>query len=173
MDHDYFLRSERVGFSTWNESDRELAYSLWGNPEVSKLISKSGVFSNEQVEARFNLEMNNLKEYGIQYWPLFELENGEFMGVCGLKPKSEDALEIGCQLLPKYWKQGYATECSRAVIDYAFNTLGVKKIFAGHHPKNEGSQRTLTKLGFTYIGDEFYEPTGLNHPSYEMKNPNL
>ena len=41
MDRDYFLRSERVGFSTWNESDRELAYSLWGNPEVSKLISKS------------------------------------------------------------------------------------------------------------------------------------
>lgn len=24
-------------------------------------------------------------------------------------------------------------------------------------------------LGFTYIMDEFYEPTGLHHPSYELK----
>lgn len=25
------------------------------------------------------------------------------------------------------------------------------------------------KLGFIYIGDEFYEPTGLYHPSYELE----
>lgn len=27
----------------------------------------------------------------------------------------------------------------------------------------------LGNLGFTYIGDKFYEPTGLYHPSYEMQ----
>ena len=26
---------------------------------------------------------------------------------------------------------------------------------------------------FTYIGDEFYEPTGLYHPSYELKRGKL
>ena len=30
------------------------------------------------------------------------------------------------------------------------------------------AQKILSKLGFHYIGDEFYEPTGLYHPSYEL-----
>ena len=39
-----------------------------------------------------------------------------------------------------------------------------------HYLKNESaaSSKVLHKLGFHYIGDEFYEPTGLNHPSYEL-----
>ncbi len=42
-------------------------------------------------------------------------------------------------------------------------------LFAGHNPHNTESAKVLRKLGFHYIGDEFYEPTGLYHPSYELK----
>ena len=49
---------------------------------------------------------------------------------------------------------------------YAFNTLGVKGLFAGHNPGNAASRRVLEKLGFRYTHDEYYPPTGLNHPSY-------
>jgi RimJ/RimL family protein N-acetyltransferase len=52
------------------------------------------------------------------------------------------------------------------VIEYAFNILGVKALFAGHSPANEASRRLLEKLGFRYTHDEYYPPTGLNHPSY-------
>lgn len=34
--------------------------------------------------------------------------------------------------------------------------------------KNEGSGYLLGKLGFRYTHDEFYTPTGLNHPSYML-----
>jgi len=51
-------------------------------------------------------------------------------------------------------------------MEYAFSTLGVKGLFAGHNPANEASRRVLEKLGFRYTHDEFYPPTGLNHPSY-------
>ena len=51
-------------------------------------------------------------------------------------------------------------------MEYAFSTLGVKGLFAGHNPANEASRRVLEKLGFRYTHDEFYAPTGLNHPSY-------
>ena len=81
---------------------------------------------------------------------------------------AEDEYEIGFHLRPAYWRQGYAAECARAVIDYAFSTLEAKKLFAGHNPNNTASAKVLGKLGFAYIGDEFYAPTGLNHPSYEL-----
>lgn len=36
----------------------------------------------------------------------------------------------------------------------------------GDYPHNERSRNLLLKLGFAYTHDEFYEPTGLEHPSY-------
>jgi len=75
---------------------------------------------------------------------------------------------MGFHLSKQYWGYGYATEAAKKVMEYAFYTLKVSKIFAGHNPKNEQSRRTLLKLEFKYIGDEYYPPTGLNHPSYEI-----
>ena len=63
---------------------------------------------------------------------------------------------------------GLAVEAARAVIEYALTTLGAAGLFAGHHPANEASRRVLIKLGFHYTHDEFYPPTGLNHPSYRL-----
>ena len=52
------------------------------------------------------------------------------------------------------------------MIKYAFEELGAEKLFAGHNPDNTASSKLLKKLGFHYTGDEYYEPTGLYHPSY-------
>jgi RimJ/RimL family protein N-acetyltransferase len=51
-------------------------------------------------------------------------------------------------------------------MDYAFNNLQATALFAGHNPENIASKAILARLGFKYTHDEYYEPTGLNHPSY-------
>ena len=53
-------------------------------------------------------------------------------------------------------------------MDHAFRDLAVGGLFAGHNPKNTASRHLLQKLGFRYTHDEFYAPTGLQHPSYMM-----
>jgi RimJ/RimL family protein N-acetyltransferase len=78
-------------------------------------------------------------------------------------------LEIGFYIRSNHWRKGYASEAARAVMDYAFESLKVAGLFAGHNPKNFGSRNLLIKLGFKYTHDEFYEPTGLEHPSYLLK----
>ena len=55
------------------------------------------------------------------------------------------------------------------MIAHAFGSLGVTALFAGHHPDNHGSRRTLEKLGFRYTHHELYSPTGLEHPGYELR----
>lgn len=107
--------------------------------------------------------------YHVEYWPIFEATVSKFIGCCGLRPHKEKEYEVGFHLLPEFWGQGYASEAAAAVIRYAFAVLGAEKLFAGHNPQNVRSQKLLKELGFTYIGDEFYEPTGLDHPSYELK----
>jgi len=162
----FFLQSERLGFRLWSEPDTELAMALWGDAKVTKLIG--GPFSREQVTERLFREIATMRSHGVQYWPLFLLATGEHVGCCGLRPyKSEEGIyEIGVHLRKAHWGEGYAAEATLAVMEYAFSTLGVKGLFAGHNPANEASRRVLEKLGFRYTHDEFYPPTGLNHPSY-------
>lgn len=180
LKREIFLKTERLGFSKWHSDDIALAKSLWGNPEVTKYICASGVFTPAEISDRLQLEIRNEECYHVQYWPIFLLDecgadendksNGDakLVGCCGLRPHESDAYEIGFHLRPEYWRHGYATEAAQAVISYAFTTLGTKKLFAGHNPNNTASKNLLNKLGFSYIGDEFYEPTGLYHPSYEL-----
>lgn len=169
MERNFFLKTERIGFSIWTSNDTELAKVLWGEPEVTKYICANGIFSKEDIIKRLNTEILNEVVYQVQYWPIFELTTNDLIGCCGLMPHENSTYEIGFHLRPKFWGQGYALEAASAAIDYAFSMLKAEKLFAGHNPENTKSRKLLKRLGFAYIGDEFYEPTGLYHPSYELE----
>ncbi len=171
MAQDHFLKTDRIGFSRWKEADILLAETLWGDVEVTRYICANGQFSKTDIENRLKKELENEANFQIQYWPIFELASEELIGCCGLRPHGEKQYEIGVHLRPKFWRQGYAVEAAKAVIQYAFDVLQADILFAGHHPQNVASRRVLEKLGFAYIGDEFYAPTGRNHPSYLLKKP--
>ncbi len=165
---DYFLTSKRLGFSVWSMDDFDLAKSLWGDPDVTKLIG--GVYSDEMITARLKREILTQRDHQVQYWPIFELPTDDFIGVCGLTPYNlENGIyELGFHLKKKFWGKGIASEAGRAAIEYGHQRLGISHFFAGHNPKNTASGKVLFKLGFSYTHDEFYPPTGLNHPSYYL-----
>lgn len=166
----YFLQSDRLGFRAWTDSDLELALTLWGDPAVTRWIDARGQLSRDQVRDRLAQEIARARAYGVQYWPIFLLRNDDFVGCCGLRPHdlARGTYEFGVHIRPAYWRRGLATEAATAVIDYAFNRLKVKGLFAGHHPQNLASRHLLEKLGFRYTHDEYYAPTGLKHPSYQL-----
>lgn len=165
---EYFLKTERVSFSRWNTDDYSLAESIWGDKQVAKFISANGSFSEREIRERLQAEIQNQTKYGVQYWPVFCVRTNDFIGCGGLRPYqfNNGIYEIGFHLRTKYWGNGYGTEVAQAVIRYAFDILKVSNLFAGHNPNNLGSARLLTKLGFHYVNDEYYAPTGLYHPSY-------
>ncbi|OGU54418.1 MAG: GNAT family N-acetyltransferase [Ignavibacteria bacterium RBG_13_36_8] len=165
---EYFLSSERLGWRLWSKDDFQLAKDLWGNYEVSKFIDTRGELSDDQILEKLKKEIETGNTHGLQYWPIFLLSNNEFVGCCGLRPYDADKRinEIGVHILPSYWRKGFAAEALHKVMDYAFNELKVTALFAGHNPKNDSSRSLLAKIGFRYTHDEFYPPTGLNHPSY-------
>ena len=122
----------------------------------------------DQVQERLESEIEGFRVHGIQYWPIFLRENDRFVGCCGLRPLDGDPhrLEMGVHLLREHWGKGLATEACTAVIEYAFDSLYMESIFAGHHPQNLVSARLLAHLGFRFEGNRYYPPTGLMHPSY-------
>ncbi|WP_411680318.1 GNAT family N-acetyltransferase [Clostridium thailandense] len=166
----FFIKTARLRFSIWEEEDIQEALELWGDLEVTKFIASNGKMSKEQIYERLKKEIENYNKFKVQYWPIYLIDSNENIGCCGLRPYDFDKniFEMGIHLKSKYWGNGFASEACLALIEYAFNTLRVDGLFAGHNPKNIASSKLLKKLGFTYIHDEFYPPTGLYHPSYLM-----
>ncbi len=142
---------------------------LWGDPEVTALIG--GPFTPEMVRARLAKEIAQMREYGVQYWPVFLLDGNQHVGCAGLRPHrvEERLYELGFHLGRAFWGRGLAKEAARAVIDYAFGTLGAEALFAGHHPSNDASRRLLLRLGFVRTHEELYPPTGRMHPSFLLR----
>ncbi len=166
----FFLKTARLGFAVWSMDDLPDALELWGDPEVTRYITASGIMSESDVRARLEKEIEIYDKTNIQYWPLYLKESGECIGCCGLRPYDDDKniLEMGVHIKPRFWKKGYANEACLAVMEYAFDLLGADGLFAGHNPENQTSAQLLKKLGFVYMHDEFYPPTGLMHPSYML-----
>ena len=52
------------------------------------------------------------------------------MGYILFKEYDEDVYEVGWIYNRSFWRQGYAYESCKAVIDYAFTELKVHKVFA-------------------------------------------
>jgi ribosomal-protein-alanine N-acetyltransferase len=163
---DYFLKSARLGFRCWSEQDLPLAQELWGDPSVTALIG--GPFTPEMVRSRLAKEIAHRQASGVQYWPVFLLDDDQHVGCAGLRPYriEEGVYELGFHLRRVFWGQGLAHEAAQAVIDYAFGTLGAHALFAGHHRANQASRGLLLKLDFIHTHEELYPPTGLMHPSY-------
>jgi RimJ/RimL family protein N-acetyltransferase len=167
---EFFMKTTRLGFSVWEENDIADALKLWGNPEVTKFITANGKMSEEDLQQRLRKEIETHNSFKVQYWPIYLIETNENVGCCGLRPYDleNNILEMGIHLKEEYWGKGLAKEACDQVIKYAFKVFGADALFAGHNPKNTASAKLLKKLGYKYISDEFYPPTGLNHPSYLM-----
>jgi ribosomal-protein-alanine N-acetyltransferase len=163
---DHPAPTARLAFRCWRDDDLPLARGLFGDPRVTALVG--GPFDDAAVRARLAAEIATQRAQRMQYWPMFARDGGDFVGCCGLKPRAPDVHELGFYIAPAWWRRGLAVESARAVISYAWDALGARALFAGHHPDNDASRRTLEVLGFRYTHDELYAPTGREHPGYEL-----
>lgn len=78
-------------------------------------------------------------------------ETKRVIGYILFKEYYEEVYEIGWIYNKDYWRQGYAFESCKAVIDYAFNSMNIHKIFA-EAIDGIKSVRLMKKLGMKLEG---------------------
>lgn len=62
------------------------------------------------------------------------------------EPKEYGNWEIGYVFNPEYYGKGFATESCRALIDYGFNNMQVRRVVAMCNPENKSSWSLLERL---------------------------
>jgi ribosomal-protein-alanine N-acetyltransferase len=155
------LNSLRLTFRSWTEQDAPLAKALWCDAEVTHYFG--GAMSREQARNRLAAERERESRSGMQYWPMFVRETGEFAGCAGLRPWQMDPniLEAGVHLMRAFWGLRLGEEALRAVLGYGFNTLGLPTIVAGHGMGHDNSQKLLQSLGFAYTHNILWGPKAI------------
>lgn len=91
------------------------------------------------------------EEEGVEHQWAITLHGEAFIGSIGmaLLPDTSSG-HIGYWIGHDYWNRGYATEATRAVIEYGFGTLRLRRIEATCFPGNPASARVLEKAGMAF-----------------------
>ncbi|MFF5069984.1 GNAT family N-acetyltransferase [Micromonospora olivasterospora] len=85
---------------------------------------------------------------------ILDAATGELVGGCALyhdEPSTAQAM-IGYSMLPAARGRGLATRAVRLVAGWAFEEVGIARLWAGTRPENAASQRVLEKAGFRREG---------------------
>ena len=74
-----------------------------------------------------------------------------------LNPYAPGSVEFGYTIFPAYRKNGYASEASQALMDWAAREHGVTRFVVSIRPSNVPSLRLARKFGFRKVGT-FMDP---------------
>lgn len=132
--------------------DAAFILGLLNEPSFIRHIADKGVRTLDDARTYLrNGPLASVEKHGFGLNCVECKESGEAIGICGLIQRDAfDDVDIGYALLPAFCGQGYAAEATRAVLDSAVRTQGLRRVIAVVNPDNMGSSRLLEKLGFHF-----------------------
>jgi [ribosomal protein S5]-alanine N-acetyltransferase len=155
------LETERLLLRQLLIEDVDFIFRHFSNSDVTQYLMDEPPVS-EYTQARDIIQFYQEPEVNARNrWGIIHKSDNELIGTCGFHKweKQYFRSELGYDLNPKYWGQGYMKEALRAVIQNGFYQMGLNRIDALVYIKNVRSIRLLQKLGFTKEGtlrDYFY-----------------
>jgi RimJ/RimL family protein N-acetyltransferase len=151
--------SERLEIREWTEADAGDALAIFGSIEVARWLAPAiGQIPNKatmRLVLRAWIEAGKSLVPPAGRWAVVSKADGEVVGglVLSLLPPYEEDFEIGWQLKPSAWGQGFATEASHALMRWAFATDTIDEIYAVARPQNLRACATARRLGMEWVGE--------------------
>jgi RimJ/RimL family protein N-acetyltransferase len=146
------IETDRLRVRTLSVDDAEFILRLLNEPSFIQNIGDRGVRTLDDARAYIlKGPIASYEKFGFGLWMVETKSEAASIGICGLLKRDvlED-VDIGYALLSEFWSQGYALESASAVMEYASEKLGLKRVVAVTNSDNESSIRLLEKMGFKY-----------------------
>ena len=146
------LETDRLLLRPFRLGDEAGVLAFSSNPDINKYTGDPIITKLEEVTKLItNVWLHDYKTYGYGRFAVIHKKDKKIIGFCGVKFLEEaNETDLGYRFLPEYWGQGIATESSKAIIAYAFNTLNLASLVASVYPENEASTSVLKKLNFQF-----------------------
>lgn len=143
------LETSRLILRPWREDDAEELYKYARDPQVGPPAGWPPHTSVENSRDIIRTVLSAPETYAVCL-----KETGKPVGSMGLHrndlASGEDEYELGYWIGKPFWGQGLIPEAARELLRYAFEDLGMSRIWCGYYDGNIKSRRVQEKLGFVY-----------------------
>lgn len=151
----FSLGTGRLILVDMNETDLGNIRRIARNPDVMRYVL-IWLENDEQVAGflRHAIDEAQRKDRMNYRLAIRARETGAFAGMALLEidPVLKSTAEVGCILLPEYWKAGFASEVLGALLAFGFGPLALHRIYGKCDALNSASAHVLEKGGLTYEG---------------------
>lgn len=163
------IETERLHISCFHPASPDhstFLVRLWNTDDFIQSCGRTSIDTPEKA-ARYlqNRVLNdyNRNKYGMFLISLKPKENAslaesKLIGTVSLMkgepPNAYEVPDIGYAILPEESDQGYATEASARLLDYARLNLGITEVFGFSGVGDTRSQRVLQKSGMEFRGEK-------------------
>ncbi len=152
------LTTGRLTLRPWRVDDAPAALEVYGHVEVTRWLSPEMDQVPDEVAMKLLLQQWIAESARMPTpagrWAVVRREDDLVIGgaiLLPLPPGRED-LEIGWQLRPDMWGNGYATEATHALAAWAFSR-DVYEVFAVVRPGNSRASSTVRNNGMQWVGE--------------------
>ena len=153
------METERLLLRKYKLAEKKHLIKLFTDEKVMKRVG-DGVLTVKKAEDIFNKLIGELYPKGIEtIYGVFSRKDQTFIGHAAIRPRQseENQWEIGYILKSEEWGKGYATEIAGKLVEFGFNEMQLKNVFATVDTDNFASIRILEKIGMKYLNDEYDE----------------
>lgn len=143
-----FLRGEQISLRTVEREDSGIIQRAYNEPDFQDGFLLDFPRNRNVIESQIE---ERVVEDDDSIFLLICVDEEPVGGVY-LKDIRQDHGMLGYWLLPEERGHGYVTEGAAVLLDHAFETVGLHRVFAWTIDDNEASQEVLRRLGFTHEG---------------------
>lgn len=168
------LETKRMYLKNISLEDTDFIYKQFSNKTVSEYLYDAEPVKTKE-EALDIINFYIIPESRYQHrWILVRKIDGAKMGTCGFHCYNQElnSIEIGYDLYPDYWGNGYMQEAINTILEFAKDKLSISRVDAHIYAENVRSVALASKLGFHFNGETInYNFRGIDyiHNIYTIK----
>jgi RimJ/RimL family protein N-acetyltransferase len=132
-------------------SDASALFECGNDIEVARYASWPLGTSLSEVAERIAQRAEGWASGAELYWVITLAEEDRPIGAISCRVE-QHAAEFGFFIHRAHWRNGYATEAARAIVDWAMSVPTIWRVWATCDVENTGSARVLEKAGLAREG---------------------
>jgi len=150
--------TDRLSLEPLQPDDLSWFHMVNTDPAVRKYLWDDRVIAESDARDILLQNQQQFTNRGYGLWKICRTQDQQALGYTGLWFFFEEVHpQLLYAILPPFGKKGYATEAARAVMDFAFDSLGFTYLIAATDPPNRSSMAVARRLGMTFWQEKEHE----------------
>lgn len=150
-----YIETERLVLRRFTMNDTDSLYTnCASDSDVTRYMTWTTQTDIKETQISMQGWVKRYANDNFYHWAIVEKAQNNMIGFISVIACDEtvEQVETGYAIGKKWWHKGYMTEALMAVIDFLFEEVKVKRIYARHDTNNPNSGKVMQKCGMQYEG---------------------